>query len=113
MHPEVAAALEPLDRPDIILINWGERETEESVSPLFADAVEVEWPMPAVQRTHRLKTFARTVDGGLVVTLSYSEKLNDRERIEQLAELVGAALRSFVHEDDGRPGSEHGEDARI
>jgi non-ribosomal peptide synthase protein (TIGR01720 family) len=113
VHPEVAEALAPLDRPDIILINWGEAQPRESASPLFGDAVEVQWPMPAVQRTHRLKAFARTDDGALVFTLSYSEKLNDRERIEHLAELVGAALRSFVREDDGRPGSEQGEDARI
>ncbi|WCN82390.1 non-ribosomal peptide synthetase [Micromonospora sp. LH3U1] len=98
-HPSVADALAPLGKPDILLNNWGEFAHEPEDSPLLGPAMDDMWPMPNLQRMHRLQVFGRFEGGELSLQLKYSRNLNDRESIERLAALTLAALRSFVRPD--------------
>ncbi|MCX5118699.1 amino acid adenylation domain-containing protein [Micromonospora sp. NBC_00362] len=98
-HPDVADALAPLGKPDILLNNWGEFAHEPEESPLLGPAMDDFWPMPKLQRMHRLQVFARFADGELSLHLKYSSNLNERKSIERLAALTLAALRSFVRPD--------------
>ncbi|MEU5672389.1 condensation domain-containing protein, partial [Micromonospora sp. NPDC047753] len=98
-HPAVADALAPLGKPDILLNNWGEFAHEPEESPLLGPAMDDSWPMPKLQRMHRLQVFARFANGELSLHLKYSRNLNERTSIERLAALTLAALRSFVRPD--------------
>ncbi|MEV4820396.1 condensation domain-containing protein, partial [Micromonospora sp. NPDC049274] len=98
-RPEVAEALAPLGKPPILLNNWGEFTHEPEESPLLGPPIEDLWPMPQLQRMHKLQVFGRFQDGELQLHLKYSRNLNDRENIERLGALILAALRSFVRPD--------------
>ncbi|MGN9809240.1 amino acid adenylation domain-containing protein [Micromonospora sp. BQ11] len=98
-HPGVAEALAPLGKPPILLNNWGEFDHEPEESPLLGPPIEDAWPMPRLQRMHRLQVFGRFADGELSLHVKYSRNLNDRESIARLADLMLAALRSFVRPD--------------
>ncbi|MDI1463737.1 amino acid adenylation domain-containing protein [Catellatospora sp. KI3] len=95
-HPQAAQAIAPLGKPPILLNNWGEVEHVEEDSPLFGPRIDDLWPMPKLQRMHRLMVNGRILDGRLDLGFRFSRNLNDRAGIERLADLVVGALRSFV-----------------
>ncbi|MGW1954895.1 condensation domain-containing protein, partial [Streptomyces sp. NPDC001920] len=100
-RPEVAQALAPLGKPHILLNNWGTFDNVVEESPVLGPPIEDAWPMPKLQRMHRLMIDCRVYGGALKVGFRFSPNLNDRASIERLAGLVEDSLRGFVRLDDG------------
>lgn len=98
-HPAVAQQLSPLGKPPILLNNWGEMEYVEEDSPVLGRRIDDMWPMPKLERMHRLMVNATVTDGRMDLSIRFSRNLNDRPSIERLADLIAGALRSFVRED--------------
>ncbi|MGW6912669.1 amino acid adenylation domain-containing protein [Kitasatospora sp. NPDC054939] len=99
-RPEVAQALAPLGKPHILVNNWGEIGSFTDESPLLGAPIEDAWPMPRLERMHRLMVDGRLFDGALRLGFRYSRNLNDRESIARLAALTEDALRAMAAEAD-------------
>ncbi|GHG93845.1 non-ribosomal peptide synthetase [Streptomyces lanatus] len=102
-RPEVSEALAALGKPHILLNNWGDFDNVVADSPVLGPPVEDAWPMPELQRMHRLMIDCRVYSGALKVGFRFSRNLNDRASIERLAGLVEDSLRSFVRLGDDLP----------
>ncbi|MFJ7181904.1 amino acid adenylation domain-containing protein [Streptomyces massasporeus] len=96
-RPDVARALAPLGKPDILVNNWGEVGTFTDDSPLLGAPIEDAWPAPGLQRMHRLIVDGRVYDGALRLGFRFSRNLNDRDNIAKLAALVEDVLREMAH----------------
>lgn len=96
-RPDVAQALAPLGKPDILVNNWGEMAKFTDESPLFGAPVEDTWPAPELQRMHRLIVDGRVYDGALRLGFRFSRNLNDRDSIAKLAALVEGVLREMAN----------------
>ncbi|MFD7243891.1 amino acid adenylation domain-containing protein [Streptomyces massasporeus] len=96
-RPDVAKALAPLGKPDILVNNWGEVGTFTDDSPLLGAPIEDAWPAPGLQRMHRLIVDGRVYDGALRLGFRFSRNLNDRDNIAKLAALVEDVLRDMAH----------------
>ena len=63
---------------------------------MLGPPIEDAWPMPKLQRMHRLMIDCRVYSGALRVGFRFSRNLNERASIERLAGLVEATLRTLV-----------------
>ncbi|MEH0516595.1 amino acid adenylation domain-containing protein [Streptomyces sp. B21-079] len=95
-RPGAAEALAPLGKPHILLNNWGDFDNVVEESPVLGPPIEDAWPMPKLQRMHRLMIDCRVYSGALRVGFRFSRNLNERASIERLAGLVEATLRTLV-----------------
>ncbi|MER6071761.1 condensation domain-containing protein, partial [Streptomyces sp. NPDC001817] len=95
-RPDVARALAPLGKPDILINNWGEVGKFSDDSPLLGAPSEDVWPTPELQRMHRLIVDGRVFDGALRLGFRFSRNLNDRDNIAKLAALVEGVLREMA-----------------
>ncbi|MFI1692156.1 condensation domain-containing protein, partial [Streptomyces sp. NPDC020794] len=95
-RPDVAQALAPLGKPDILVNNWGEVGKFTDDSPLLGAPIEDAWPAPELQRMHRLIVDGRVYDGALRLGFRFSRNLNDRDNIAKLAALVEDVLREMA-----------------
>jgi surfactin family lipopeptide synthetase A len=97
-RPSVAEALTPLAKADILLSNWGDYRQAAEDSLLLGPPLNDSAPRPKLPRMHRLILNTRISEGELRVVVRFSRNLHKRANIERFADLMGAALRSFVSE---------------